>query len=40
MFNVAVLGKKINPDPVMYEDWTRNLMTKVCSEPLASTRVK
>ena len=34
MFNVAVLAKKINPDPVMYEDWTRNLMTKVCSEPL------
>jgi hypothetical protein len=34
MFNVAVLAKKINPDPVMYEDWTRNLMNKVCSEPL------
>ena len=34
MFNVAVLAKKINPDPVMYEDWTRNMMTKVCSENL------
>ena len=34
MFNVAVLAKKINPDQVMYEDWTRNMMTKVCSEPL------
>ena len=33
-FNVAVLGKKINPDPVMYEDWTRNMMSKVCTEPL------
>jgi hypothetical protein len=34
MFNVAVLAKKINPDPVMYEDWTRTMMTKVCSESL------
>ena len=34
MFNVAVLAKKINPDPVMYEDWTREMMTKVCSEKL------
>ena len=34
MFNVAVLAKKINPDPVMYEDWTRNMMYKVCSEAL------
>jgi len=22
MFNVAVLAKKIDPDPVMYQDWT------------------
>ena len=34
MFNVAVLAKKINPDPVMYEEWTREMMTKVCSEKL------
>ena len=34
MFNVAVLAKKINPEPVMYEDWTRNMMSKVCSESL------
>jgi len=34
MFNVAVLGKKINPDPVMYQDWTRKMMNKVCSEEL------
>ena len=29
MFNVAVLAKKINPEPVMYEDWTRIMMSKV-----------
>jgi len=34
MFNVAVLAKKINPDPVMYEEWTRDMMGKVCSEKL------
>jgi len=34
MFNVAVLAKKINPDPVMYEDWTREMMGKVCDEKL------
>ena len=34
MFNVAVLAKKINPDPVMYEEWTRDMMSKVCSEKL------
>jgi|TARA_R100000963_G_C4645137_1_gene109297 hypothetical protein len=34
MFNVAVLAKKINPDPVMYEDWTRKMMPKVCSDNL------
>ena len=34
MFNVAVLAKKINPDPVMYEEWTRDMMVKVCSEKL------
>ena len=34
MFNVAVLAKKINPDPVMYQDWTRNMMSKVCTEAL------
>ena len=32
MFNVAVLAKKINPDPVMYEEWTRDMMGKVCDE--------
>ena len=40
MFNVAVLAKKINADPVMYEDWTRNLMPKVCSEPLHPQELK
>ena len=34
MFNVAVLAKKINPDPVMYEEWTRDMMGKVCDEKL------
>jgi len=34
MFNVAVLAKKINPDPVMYQDWTREMMGKVCEEKL------
>ena len=34
MFNVAVLAKKINPDPVMYQDWTRDMMSKVCEERL------
>jgi hypothetical protein len=34
MFNVAVLAKKINPDPVMYQDWTRDMMGKVCEERL------
>ena len=34
MFNVAVLAKKINPDPIMYEEWTREMMPKVCSEKL------
>ena len=34
MFNVAVLAKKINPDPVMYEEWTSDMMVKVCSESL------
>ena len=34
MFNVAVLAKKINPDPIMYEEWTRDMMPKVCSEKL------
>ena len=32
MFNVAVLAKKINPDPIMYEEWTREMMNKVCTE--------
>ena len=34
MFNVAVLAKKINPDPIMYEEWTREMMPKVCAEKL------
>ena len=34
MFNVAVLAKKINPDPIMYEEWTRDMMSKVCTEKL------
>ena len=29
MFNVAVLAKKINPDPVMYEELTREMMFKM-----------
>ena len=34
------LAKKINPDPVMYEDWTRKMMPKVCSETYTQKNYK